>query len=153
MQKYRTILLNYTFKMVFLLSKETGHADGLSKCWNVSYRWNRPHVTYTNWALFRGVAVSTQSRTQSRFCLSESLPRVVIFLIVKLGGGFLPAIVCVCIICLQYISYYLFLCRVIIWTSPWPQHKVNSETKWALEETVIAALSTEMAIKINFAIL
>ena len=56
----------------------------------------------------------TQSRTQSRFCLSESLPSAVIFLIVKLGGGILPAIVCVCIVRLQCISYYLFLCGVII---------------------------------------
>ena len=30
----------------------------------------------------------TQSRTQSRFCLCKSLPRVVIFLIVKLVRGF-----------------------------------------------------------------
>ena len=30
----------------------------------------------------------SQSRTQSRFCLSESLPRVVIFLMIKLRRGF-----------------------------------------------------------------
>ena len=35
-----------------------------------------------------------QSQTQSRFCLSKSLPRVVIFLIVKLGRGFSQLSLC-----------------------------------------------------------
>ena len=49
----------------------------------------------------------SQSRTQSRFCLSKSLPRVVIFLIFMLRKGFLPAIICVCTIFLQYIFLLL----------------------------------------------
>ena len=47
------------------------------------YRWTRPHVINTELS-----SAQTQSRTQSQFCLSESLPRAVIFLIVKLRRGF-----------------------------------------------------------------
>ena len=86
------------------------------------YCWTLPYVTYTNWALFCtvtvSVAVGVAVSVLSQLNLSEPLPRAVIFLIAE--EGFLPAIVCVCTICLQYISYYLFLCCVIIWTSPWP---------------------------------
>ena len=67
-------------------------------CWSVSYRLTRPHVTYTNWALFCAVAVAVGVRVavavlnlvsvQSQSSLSEPLPRAAIFLIVKLRRGF-----------------------------------------------------------------
>ena len=81
-------------------------AKGLSICWGVPLRWTWPHVTYINCALFCTVAVSD--------AVSNSVS--VLFQRIAIKSGNTPD--CVCIICLQYISYYLFLCRVIIWTSP-----------------------------------
>ena len=56
----------------------------LNNCWGISYRWIRPHVTYTDYAPF--CAISAQSRCS----LSELSPRTVIFMIVLswVGGGF-----------------------------------------------------------------
>ena len=53
--------------------------------------WAFDHVSSRVWweaAINKQTQPRSQSRTQSRFCLSESLPRALIFLIVKLGRGF-----------------------------------------------------------------
>ena len=62
-------------------------AVDLRKCWGVPYRWTRPLWHIPTELSSAQSQSQTQSRTQSRFCLSESLPRAVIFL-VKLGSGF-----------------------------------------------------------------
>ena len=62
----------------------------LGYCCGVPYRWTRPHVTYTNWALFcaGSVSVLVSVRSQSQRGLSELFPRALIFLIVKLRKSF-----------------------------------------------------------------
>ena len=45
-------------------------------------------MTYTNWAFFCAVAVGVEVSNSFSVCLSESLPRVEIFLILKLRRGF-----------------------------------------------------------------
>ena len=46
-----------TYKLVY---KMIVLPTELYLCWGVLYRWTRPHVTYTNWALFCAVSVSVR---------------------------------------------------------------------------------------------
>ena len=72
------------------------HGDAHTYVWiyilklTIPDRWTRPHVTYSNWALFCAVSVSVSDSASVQFqcSLSEPLPRTVIFLIVKLRRGF-----------------------------------------------------------------
>ena len=61
-------------------------------CWGVSYRQTHPHVTYTNWmnSLLHNRSLGSVSDSflvLSLLNLSKLLPRVVIFLILKLRRG------------------------------------------------------------------
>ena len=96
-----------------------------SLCWGVPYRWTRPHVTYTNWALFCAVSfsVSVLSQSQSRFCLSgvsASRYQEPSYSLLLNWGGVSPSHR----LCINYLRsiYFLSLISVwcIIWTSPWP---------------------------------
>ena len=74
------------------------------------------------WPVCVGRAVNKYLQSQSQFqrSLSETLPRSVIFLIVKLRRGLSQLSFVHVPFFFQYISYHLFLWRVIIWTSAWP---------------------------------
>ena len=71
-----------------------------------------------------------QFRTQSRFCLIESLPRAVILLIVKLGRDF-SQLSFVYVLFAFNIFLISYSCVVSSFEPPpWPQHLVYCENSW-----------------------